>query len=74
MLLVSVLGAASPFRLRLKLVIAPQSIKPRFINGYVQSSMLLDGLDEYILPPVLGNHSGGLGAIAMAIALAPELR
>ena len=46
----------------------------QFINGYVQSSMLLDGIDEYILPPALGNRSGGLGAIAMAIALTPKLQ
>ena len=38
----------------------------QFMNGYVQSSMLLDRIDEYILPPALGNRSGGLGAIAMA--------
>ena len=39
-------------------------------NGYIQSSMLLDQIDQYILPPVLGNRSGALGAIAMAINLA----
>jgi fructokinase len=38
----------------------------QFINGYVGSSMLTDHIDEYILPPALGNRSGGLGAIAMA--------
>ena len=36
------------------------------INGYVQSSLLIDRMDDYILPPALGNRSGGLGAIAMA--------
>jgi fructokinase len=41
----------------------------QFMNGYVQSSMILDRIDEYILPPALGNRSGGLGAIAMARAL-----
>lgn len=44
----------------------------QFLNGYVQSAMLLERLEEYILPPALGNRSGGLGAIAMALALAPE--
>jgi fructokinase len=39
----------------------------QFMNGYVQSPMLMDHLDEYILPPALGNRSGGLGAIAMAM-------
>jgi fructokinase len=38
-------------------------------NGYIQSSMILDRLDKYIVPPSLGNRSGGLGAIAMAVDL-----
>jgi fructokinase len=38
----------------------------QLINGYVQSPMVLDRIDEYVLPPALGNRSGGLGAIAMA--------
>ena len=38
-------------------------------NGYIQSPLVLDRLDEYIVPPTLGNRSGGLGAIAMAIDL-----
>lgn len=42
---------------------------PGFLNGYVQSAMLLERMDEYIQPPALGNRSGGLGAIAMARAL-----
>ena len=41
----------------------------QFMNGYVQSPLLLEKIDEYILPPALGNRSGGLGAIAMAKAL-----
>jgi fructokinase len=44
----------------------------QFMNGYVQSPMLLDGINGYIVPPALGNHSGGLGAIAMAIRLVVE--
>jgi fructokinase len=39
------------------------------LNGYIQSSMLLKVIDEYIVPPSLGNRSGVLGAIAMAITL-----
>jgi fructokinase len=39
----------------------------KFINGYVQSPMVLDNIDTYIVPPTLGNRSGVLGAIAMAI-------
>jgi fructokinase len=44
----------------------------QFMNGYVQSPMLLEKIDEYILPPALGNRSGGLGAIAMASVLAAK--
>jgi fructokinase len=45
----------------------------QFMNGYLRSSMLMERIGEYILPPALGNRSGGLGAIAMASALAKEL-
>ncbi len=41
----------------------------QYNHGYVQSAMLLDKIDEYIVRPSLGNRSGGLGAIAMAIDL-----
>ena len=36
------------------------------LNGYVQSSNLLDHIDKYIVPPGLGNQSGVLGALALA--------
>ncbi len=39
------------------------------LRGYIPSSMLAQHIDEYIQPPVLGNRSGGLGAIALAIRL-----
>lgn len=42
-------------------------------NGYIQSPTILNGLDEYIVPPTLGNRSGGLGAIAMAMELVEKL-
>jgi len=45
----------------------------QFMNGYIQSSMLMERIDEYILPPALGNRSGALGAIAMARVLAARL-
>jgi hypothetical protein len=35
-------------------------------NGYIQSSVLLENIDDYIIAPKLGNRSGVLGAIAMA--------
>ncbi|MGE5620871.1 MAG: ROK family protein [Sphingomonadaceae bacterium] len=40
----------------------------RLLNGYVQSSTILQGIDSYIVPPGLGNRSGVLGAIALAQA------
>jgi fructokinase len=40
------------------------------LNGYIQSQMILQKIDDYIVPPTLGNRSGGLGAIAMGIDLA----
>lgn len=39
------------------------------LNGYVRSPMVLDKIDDYIVAPSLGDRSGVLGAIAMAISL-----
>jgi len=39
------------------------------LNGYIQSPVVLEKIDEYIVPPTLGNRSGVLGAIAMAMDL-----
>jgi fructokinase len=36
------------------------------LNGYLQAPAILDQIDEYIVPPGLGNRSGVLGAIALA--------
>jgi fructokinase len=36
------------------------------LNGYVQHANILDGIDEYIVPPKLGDSAGVLGAIALA--------
>ena len=36
------------------------------LNGYVQSPVILEKIDEYIVPPGLGNKAGVLGAIALA--------
>lgn len=36
------------------------------LNGYATSKVLLDHIDDYILPPGLGNQSGSMGAIALA--------
>ena len=40
-----------------------------YLNGYVASKSILENIDEYILPPGLGNQSGSLGAIALALQL-----
>jgi fructokinase len=36
------------------------------LNGYIHSDAILKNIDEYIVPPGLGNESGALGCIAMA--------
>lgn len=36
------------------------------INGYIQSSAILENIESYIVSPGLGNRSGMLGAIALA--------
>jgi len=36
------------------------------LNGYVQSSNLMENIATYIVPPGLGNQSGVLGALALA--------
>ncbi len=42
-----------------------QNVKSH-LNGYIQSETVLEGLDDYIVPPALGGRSGVLGAIALA--------
>jgi fructokinase len=37
-----------------------------FLNGYVQSPVLTQTIDDYIVLPGLGNRAGVLGAIALA--------
>lgn len=39
------------------------------LNGYVSSKSLLEHIGDYIVPPGLGNQSGSLGAIALAMQL-----
>jgi fructokinase len=38
----------------------------KLINGYIQSSAILENIENYIVNPGLGNRSGVLGAIALA--------
>lgn len=37
-----------------------------FLNGYIPTAPILDGIDEYIVPPALRERAGILGAIALA--------
>lgn len=39
------------------------------LNGYVASKSVLENIEDYIVPPGLGNQSGSLGAIALAMQL-----
>lgn len=37
-----------------------------YLNGYIQTRQIIEGIDEYIVPPGLGTQSGILGAKALA--------
>ena len=39
------------------------------LNGYVASRSVLEQIDDYIVPPSLGNQSGSMGSIALAMQL-----
>ena len=36
------------------------------MNGYLRSPEILERIDQYVVPPLLGNRAGVLGAIALA--------
>jgi len=38
----------------------------QLLNGYVQSPVIIENIDAYIVPPGLGKRAGVLGAIALA--------
>lgn len=38
------------------------------LNGYVASPAILDDMDDYIVPPALGDNAGLCGALALGIA------
>lgn len=38
----------------------------KYLNGYVQSPAILNDIEDYIVPPGLGNRAGVLGALAQA--------
>jgi fructokinase len=37
------------------------------LNGYVSSKAILENISQYIVPPGLGNQSGSMGAVALAM-------
>ncbi len=39
---------------------------PALLNDYVQASEILESIEDYIVPPMLGDRAGVLGAIALA--------
>jgi fructokinase len=39
----------------------------QLLHGYVHSPAILSEIDQYIVPPGLGNRAGGLGSIALAM-------
>ncbi len=38
-----------------------------FLNGYIQREEILERMDQYIVPPQLGDSAGILGAVALAM-------
>lgn len=44
----------------------------RYLNGYIQSTLILESIDQFIVPPSLGSRSGVLGAIGMAVEITSE--
>jgi fructokinase len=44
------------------------------LNGYVQASEIVESIDPYIVPPALGDRSGVLGAVALALDSADAVR
>jgi len=38
----------------------------KLLNGYIASPVFAGTMEEYIIPPALGNRSGILGAMALA--------
>jgi fructokinase len=44
----------------------------RSLAGYVQADLLIRGIDQYVVPPLLGQRSGIVGALALAEQAAIE--
>jgi len=39
----------------------------RLMNGYIQSPLMMERINDYIVPPVLGDRAGVLGGIALGL-------
>jgi len=37
------------------------------LNGYVQHEMILENIDQYIIPPGLGDNAGLCGSLALGL-------
>ena len=37
-----------------------------YLAGYLQSPLVEDEIDTYVVPPLLGDRAGGMGALALA--------
>jgi fructokinase len=72
--LVSIIGVLSPRRIVLGGGVMQQpQLLPRvrqrvvaLLAGYVRAPAIVDDIDRYIVPPVLGDNAGVLGALALA--------
>jgi fructokinase len=42
------------------------------LNGYINTKEIMDGIDQYVVPPTLGSRAGVLGALAMANQLVSQ--
>jgi fructokinase len=38
----------------------------KFLNGYIQSDIIVKDIDSYVMPPALGENAGVVGALALA--------
>jgi fructokinase len=63
-----ILGGGVMEQLQLFPMIRSRVVKS--LNNYIQSDSILKNIDQYIVPPGLGNRAGALGCIAIAQQLA----
>jgi fructokinase len=51
---------------QLQLLVMIREQLPPLLNGYINARELTDRIDDYIVPPKLGNRAGVLGALVLA--------